>query len=133
MAGVAAHWDLWKGAQDRARVTAALHGEARADARRREADSNTSLHVRQAWFAFQSAHQRLEVARATVDLAEEGLRIVRTRYDSGLETVTELLRSETAFVQAQYGRLGVLFEQRVARVALEHVAGRLAASSEVMR
>lgn len=133
LAGVAVHWDVWRGAANRARVTAARHGEHQADARRREAESATALQVRRSWFAFRSAHERLDVARTTVGQAEEALRIVRNRYESGLDAVTELLRSETALTNARYGRLTALFEQRTTRAALEYAAGRLTASSEVMR
>ena len=133
LAGVAMHWELWKGAENRARVTAATYGEEEADAGRRQVQSATALHVRQAWFAFRSAHERLDVAQTTVAQAEEGLRIVRNRYESGLEAVTELLRSETALIHARYGRLAALFEQRTARAALEYAGGRLMASSEVMQ
>lgn len=133
LAGVSVRWDVWRGAANRARVTAARHGERQADARRREAESATELQVRRAWFAFRSAHQRLDVARTSVEQAEEALRIIRNRYESGLEAVTELLRGETALMDARYGRLAALFEQRTTRAALEYAAGRLTTSSEVMR
>ena len=39
----------------------------------------------------------------------------------------------TALMGARYRRLAALFEQRTARAELEHAAGRLTASSEVMK
>ncbi len=133
MAGVALRWDVWKGNQHWSRVAASRHAETRAAAERRQVESATALRVRQAWFSFRSAQERLEVAETTVAQAEESLRIIRNRYESGLETVTELLRSETALTEARFRRLAALYEQRTSRAGLEYAAGRLTASSEVMR
>jgi outer membrane protein TolC len=133
LAGVAVRWDLWKGNENRSRVRASRYGEERAAAEQRQVESATALRVRRAWFDFKSAQERLEVAETIVAQAEEGLRIVRNRYESGLETVTELLRSETALTDARFRRLAALYEQRTTRVGLEYAAGRLTASSEVMQ
>ena len=68
-----------------------------------------------------------------VEQAEESLRIIRDRYEAGLEDVTALLRSEAALTDSRYRRLGSLYEQRVARAALEHAAGTLTVDSEALR
>jgi outer membrane protein TolC len=133
LAGVSMRWDLWKGYQRRAKIAASRYSEQGADAQRRQAASAAALSVRSAWFNFQSAEGRRSVAQATVEQAEESLRIVRNRYESGLETVTELLRSESALTNARFRRLAALYEQRTARAGLEYVAGRLTVSSEVMQ
>ena len=133
LAGVAMRWDLWKGNENRSKVRASRYGEERAAAEQRQVASATGLRVRRSWFEFKSAQERLEVADTTVTQAEESLRIVRNRYESGLETVTELLRSETALTDARFRRLAALYEQRTTRAGLEYAAGRLTASSEVMR
>ena len=133
LAGVALRWDLWKGNENRSKVRASRYGEERAAAEQRQVASATALRVRQAWFAFRSAQGRLEVAETTVAQAEESLRIIRNRYESGLETVTELLRSEAALTDARFRRLGALYEQRTTRAGLEYAAGRLTAASEVMQ
>jgi outer membrane protein TolC len=73
------------------------------------------------------------VADAAVVQSEESLRIVRDRYEAGLETVTELLRSQTALTGAKFRRLATLYDQRVARAALDHAAGVLAVSSEALQ
>ena len=133
LVGVAMRWDLWKGSENRARVTAFRHQEESAIAQRRQVKSATSLQVRRTWFAFKSAQERFAVAETTVVQAEESLRIIRNRYESGLDAVTELLRSETALTNARFRRLAALYEQRTARAELEYASGRLTASSEVMR
>ena len=41
--------------------------------------------------------------------------------------------SEAALTDSRYRRLGSLYEQRVARAALEHAAGTLTVDSEALR
>ena len=73
------------------------------------------------------------MAETAVEQAEEGRRIIRNRYESGLETVTGLLRSENALTNSRFRRLAALYEQRTSRAALEHAAGRLNLASEVLQ
>ena len=60
------------------------------------ADNEIRLEVTRAWIAHRAAVQRLDVARAAVDAANESLRIVKNRYEAGLVVITELLRAEDA-------------------------------------
>ena len=133
LAGAAMRWDLWRGGETRAQLDAARSAELRASALRRRALSGVELEVRKAWTDFDSATERLKVAAAAVAQSEESLRIVRDRYEAGLETVTELLRSQTALTGAKFRRLGALYDQRVALAALDHAAGVLALSSEALQ
>jgi outer membrane protein TolC len=133
LAGAAMRWDLWRGGETRAKLDAAHAAERRASALRRRAVSGVELEVRRAWTDFDSATERLKVAEAAIAQAEESLRIVRDRHEAGLETVTELLRSQTALTGAKFRRLATLYDQRVARAALDHAAGVLALSSEALQ
>ncbi|MBI1354068.1 MAG: hypothetical protein GC160_06960 [Acidobacteria bacterium] len=132
LAGVGMRWDLWKGGETQARIDQAAAGQAQAEAARRRAASAAELEVRQAWTAFSTATERLRVAGAAIEQAEESLRIVRNRYQAGLEDVTSLLRSENALTGARFQRLAALYDQRVARAKLDHAAGVLTLSSEAL-
>ncbi len=133
LAGVSLRWNVWNGSETRARVAAARYGKARADALERQADSGVKLRVRQAFFALQSAAKRLDVTEAAVAEAEESHRITQNRYQAGLTTATELIRSQTALMAAQGRRLAALYDQRVALASLEHAAGNLTAGSEALQ
>ena len=87
---------------------------------------------RAGWFEL-SAHERLAVAEAALSSAEESLRIIRNRYENGLENVTALLRAETVLTGTRYRQLAVLYEQRTAVAALEKAAGVLSLDSEAVR
>jgi outer membrane protein TolC len=133
LAGVSLRWNIWNGSETRSRVAAARYGKARADALERRADSGVKLQVRQAFFALQSAAKRLEVTDAAVTEAQESHRITQNRYQAGLTTATELIRSQTALIVAQGRRLAALYDQRIAFASLEHAAGNLTPASEALQ
>jgi outer membrane protein len=125
-------WNLWDGAETKARVEQARFAEARAAALERRAQSGVELEIRTAYLDLNAANQRLEVAAAAVAEAEEAYRIIRNRYQAGLTTVTELLRSETALSASRIRRLAATYDQRVAAAALERAAGSLTVDSAVV-
>ena len=65
-------------------------------------------------------------------MAEESLRIIRNRYESGLTDVTELLRSESAMVEARSRDIEAVRDQVMAAVALESARGQLTKNSELV-
>ncbi len=70
---------------------------------------------------------------AAVSMAEESLRIIKNRYEAGLTTVTELLRNETALLEARTRRLAAVYDQRVAAAMLERASGTLSVDSGAIR
>jgi outer membrane protein TolC len=114
-------------------VAGARYGKARADALGRQASSTVQLEIRRAYFELQSAAKRVDVAAAAVTHATESHRIIQNRYQAGLTTVTELIRSQTALMVTQNRHLGALYDQRVAAASLERAAGSLTAASEVLQ
>ena len=125
-------WNIFNGGADRARMNEAAYGLDRARALEKQADSQVRLQVRRAYADFRSADERIDVAQATVSMAEESLRITKNRYDGGLSNVTDLLRTETALLEARNRRLAAIYDQRLAAVSLELAAGTLTDKSEVL-
>ncbi len=125
-------WNIFNGGADRARIDEAAYGLNRARALEKQADSQIRLQVRRAYADFRSAAERIDVAQAAVSMAEESLRITKNRYDGGLSNVTDLLRTETALLEARNRRLAAIYDQRLAAVSLELAAGTLNDKSEVL-
>jgi outer membrane protein len=131
-AGAKLEWNLFAGGGDRARL-------AESEARKREAGhqlewlrSGVQLEVQQAYLDTEAASQRAVAARSAVDQARESLRIIQNRYEAGLVTITELLRAQTAQLEARTGYLSALHDWQVARAALERSAGRLTVDSKLI-
>jgi outer membrane protein len=125
-------WNLFNGFSTKAQQQAAEHDAERSRAQARAVESETQLQARRAALAMTSAAQRIEVARAAVAQAQESLRIIRNRYEAGLTEVTELLRGETALLEAQTNELEAVRDQRVAAVMLEAARGKLTQTSDVV-
>ena len=133
LVGASLQWDVWKGFENRARLSAAEHARQRTGAVARQARSAVFLELRRAHAALQSASERVLVSEAAARQAGESHRIIQNRYENGLENVTGLLRSEIALAEARFRGLAAIYDQRVAGAALEHAAGNLTLNSEVLR
>ena len=125
-------WNLFNGLGDKARIAEAQSLVARSHAQQQSADSAIRLEVRRAYAAYRAAAQRIEVARAAMAEAGESLRITQNRYHTGMNTVTDLLRTESAVLDARTRYLEAVHDQRVAAAMLELAAGKLSEDSEVL-
>lgn len=125
-------WNLFNGFNDKARMDETKSLLRRSQAEEARAGSTIRLEVRRAWADLRAAEQRIEVAKASVAEAEESLRITQNRYEAGMSTVTDLLRTETAVLDTRTRYLAAIHDQRVAATLLELAAGRLTVQSEVL-
>jgi outer membrane protein TolC len=132
LAAAGLRWNLFNGYADKARIEEASHLLRRAQANQNRMDSAVRLEVRRAWEDLRAAQVRIEVATAAVEMARESLRITKNRYEAGLATVTDLLRNETALLEAGTRHLAAVHDQRVSAVALAAAAGTLNVDSEVL-
>jgi len=132
LASIGLRWNLFNGGADKARIEEAKQSVERAHAEEQRVDSAVRLEVRRAWASLRAATQRIEVAKAAVDEAEESLRITRNRCGAGMSNVTDLLRNETAVLESRTRYLAAVHDQRVAAAMLELAAGKLAPDSEVL-
>jgi outer membrane protein TolC len=131
--GATLRWNIFNGNTDRARIREASEALAGARKQQEQIDRGVRLQIRKAWGDYQSSRERVNVSQAGVSQAEESLRIIKNRYDNGLTTITELLRSETALLDARMRRLNALYDVRVNAAALYESAGILTGDSDVLR
>jgi outer membrane protein TolC len=129
---IGVRWNLFNGFSDKARIEESRFALTRSEAEQERAGSAIRLQVRRAYADLGAADQRIEVAKASVAEAEESLRITQNRYEAGMSNVTDLLRTETAVLDARTRHLAAIHDQRVAAAMLELAAGTLSADSEVL-
>jgi outer membrane protein len=125
-------WNLFNGLSDKARIDGAKSLVRRSQAQQESAGSAIRLQVRRAYADLRAAEQRIDVAKESVAEAEESLRITQNRYQAGMNNVTDLLRTETAVLDAQTRYLAAVHDQRIAATMLAMAAGTLSADSEVL-
>jgi len=131
-AGITLRWNLFAGGSDAAQLEAARQ---RLEQKKRQIaamDSAMALEVRRALIQYRAAEQQVEAAQSAEAQSEEGLRILRNRYDAGLATMTDLLSAETARSSARTNLAQAIYRQRLSYAQVEYVAGILNASSPAM-
>lgn len=106
--GAVVRWDVIQPGR-LSRLSEARAQELAAEASLAQARNDAELDIESAYHRFLAAGQRVTVGEKSVSQANETLRIVRDRYDEGLTTITEVLRAQTAAVQAKLARLGSLY------------------------
>jgi outer membrane protein len=81
------------------------------------------METRQAFFQAKSARESVRVTQSAIEQSEENLRIIRNRYNNGLETIVTLLDSEVALQQSRTDHFRKLHDYQVAVARLELAAG----------
>lgn len=86
-------------------------------------ESGIRVEIRQAFYQIQSAKKRIDVAKASTMQADEGLRIIKNRYENGLVTIVDLLDAQVASQQSQMNYLSALHDYKTAAARLFLAAG----------
>lgn len=133
LVSVGMRWNLFDGFATRARISESKANLTRRQAEQEQTSSSLRLEVRRAQSALRSAQERIVVSAASIAAAEESLRIIQNRYAAGLNTVNDLLRSESALLEARSRHAAAIRDQRLAAVLAEHAAGSLNLESAVLQ
>jgi outer membrane protein TolC len=128
-AGARLDFNLFAGGAQKARLAEAAASESRAKHNVEWLRSGVQMEVRKAFLDGNAAAQRAAAARDSAEQAKESLRIVQNRYESGLTTLTDLLRSQTAELDATTAYLSALQDWQVAHAQLERAVGVLTPES----
>lgn len=131
-AGVELQVDLFTGGAKRAELSRERAIEQKAAAATQMTTDEVRLEVRRAYYDFDSARQQLDIARAAVKEAQEGLRINQNRYGSGLATITDLLVVEDTARLSQMDYWQAIYRYCTSYAGLELAAGTLNSQSPVV-
>lgn len=131
--GVELQFDLFSGGAKGAAIARETALAEAAAAHRDDMLSGVRLEVRKAYLDQESARQEVEVARAAVDQAKESLRIAQARYEGGLATITDLLRTQDASLAAETGYWQAVYRLQTSYANLELATGTLDANSPVVK
>jgi outer membrane protein len=123
--GAVMRLNLFSGHRISAKTKAAKSSFFRIQQFRKNMELNVGVQARESFLKAQSAWKRIQVAKTAVEQAEEGLRIVRNRYNNGLLTIVGLLDAETAYQQARTSHFKALHDYKVARIQLALAAGTI--------
>jgi len=131
-AGARLDFNLFAGGATKARLAEAAANANKAKHNVEWFRSGVTLEVRKAFLDAEAAAQRTAAARDAADQAKVSLRIVQNRYEAGLTTITELLRAQTAQLDARTLYLNALQDWQVSQAQLERAAGVLTPESQLI-
>jgi outer membrane protein TolC len=123
--GAEVRMNVFRGFADRARIAEASHNYARATAERERIERRIELDVRGALAQLVAARAREDVGRTALAQARESQRIIRDRYESGLATMTDVLRAAEATLDAESRAATAEMDVILQSVALDRALGRL--------
>ncbi|MEW6670974.1 MAG: TolC family protein [Thermodesulfobacteriota bacterium] len=123
--GAVVSLNLFSGRRLSARTLQARAALNEIGAREVELKQGILVQTRQAFLQAQSARKRILVAETAAAQAEETLRIVRNRYETGLLNIVALLDAELALQHARTSRFKAVNDYKVAAAQLALAAGTI--------
>ena len=106
------------------RITQAKADQEVAEAALRDARLGATENVTTQLGAFRSAEERVTSLSASLDAAEEDLRVQQQRYAVGASTLLDVLTSQTQLNQARSDLIRARYDLRIAKARLEALVGR---------
>lgn len=117
--------NVFRGFGDTARTAEAAHAHVRATAERERVARRIEVEVRSALAHLAAARAREDAGQAALLQARESQRIIRDRYESGLASVTDVLRAAEATLDAESRATTAALDVILHNVALDRAVGRL--------
>lgn len=110
--------------QRETQIVQARVAEDNAEAAVRDAELAVQQQLVQAYGQYELALARIELQQASVEAAEEDLRVQRQRYELGASTLLDVLTSQSTLNQARVSLIQARLDARVAKAQLEAIVGR---------
>jgi len=123
LAGVMIAYNIFDGGRTKYQVEQARRREMETGRNAEALRQGIELQVRQAFLELQTAGDRIKVTEKAATQAEEALRIVQNRYDNGLTTIVEVLKSETELTEARLRHVAALHDYALGLEKLHFAAG----------
>jgi outer membrane protein TolC len=123
--GVGLTWNVFDGMRREAEVGKAIAERRRAQAFDRGMRDQAAFEAAQAELGVKEATLRLEIARAALASAEEGVRLLKSRYENHLGRMVDLLDAQTALDGARADRIRAENDVRLSRAQRLYASGGL--------
>ena len=125
MVGVGLSWNIFDGLRRESGVSRAASERRQAEEYSRGARDQAAFQVAQAYLGVREAQRRAEIARAAVAVAEEGVRLIRSRYENQLSRLLDVLDAQAALNQARADAVKAENDVRQSRARRMYVTGTL--------
>jgi outer membrane protein TolC len=114
---------LFTGGEIAADVSAAKATQVRRHAEYRDLEARVQYDVRSAFLDLQGAERSVSVAGQNLDLAKEGLKEARDRFDVGLSNALEVIEAQRAIAEAEDNYISSIYAHNLAKLMLIRSTG----------
>ena len=123
--GVFLKWYVFEGAKRDAQRAKAKFELARTRENMYELENAISLRVYQAWLSVDEARQNMELAKSALETSDEGIRLVRKRYENSLSPLVDLLDAQLVLDNSRANLVAKGNEYRTAVATLLFESGTI--------
>lgn len=117
-------WQIFQGFSRETSVQRSLASQDAAHARIEDTRRQVNAQLTQQFAALQSAALRLQIAEASLEAANEDLRVQQERYRLGAATILEVMQSQISVDQAEVDRVQARLDYLLAKAEIEAIVGR---------
>jgi outer membrane protein TolC len=129
LVGVGVTWRIFDGQRSKASEAQAAAGARQAESYLAASVKEARFRIREAWLRWKEAQAGIAIAERALESAEEGVRLVRVRYENGLAPMVALLDSQSALNRARSDAARARAGEASALTELQFRAGVLLAAA----
>jgi len=118
-------WNLFDGLVTKSNVKEATAMSSRMRSLDDQTREAIQFQVRQAYYNSTASLDRIAASTSSIQEAEEGLRIVQKRYETGMTTFVDVLGAESSLIRARTNALQALYDNNIAQAELKLAVGTL--------
>ena len=123
--GVLVRVPIWNWGDVAYKVRAAKGATTIATLQKEEAREKIELQVNQSAFQVSEANKKLEMAKASIERANENLRTANLGFSEGVISSTTVMEAQTAWLQAQSQKIDAEIDVKLSQVNLQKALGTL--------
>ena len=123
--GVLVRVPIWNWGDVAYKVRAAKGATTIATLQKQEAREKIELQVNQSAFQVSEANKKLEMAKASIERANENLRTANLGFSEGVISSTTVMEAQTAWLQAQSQKIDAEIDVKLSQVNLQKALGTL--------
>lgn len=122
--GVSLSWDIWNWGMTKHQSDQAKAQLSQAKYAEDQLKDMVVLEVNQSYLTLAQSKKKVDIARQSVEQAEENYRITKSKFTNGTATNTELLDAEVALLQSKLNHTTSLVDSEIAYAKLLKALGK---------
>ncbi|QQS35260.1 MAG: TolC family protein [Ignavibacteriales bacterium] len=123
-AGVTLNWDLWNWGYTSSQTTQAEEIKLQTETNLAQLKESIEIEVTREYLNYVKSIKKVEVARKSVEQADENYRLTKEKYNSQVASSSDLIDAQTYQLEAETNLISALVGFQISKVKLERATGR---------